>query len=111
MAHATLIRLPTSQLRSAGGVCAVEGLMGRGWSRRRVVAMLGGVVAGQGGALPAVAKKRSDNQINDEQISDRQAIEILIEESEAEKHPVDRTLIKPFWFTQAVGERPSPTWP
>jgi hypothetical protein len=85
--------------------------MGTGWSRRRVVGMLGGVVAGQGGALPAVAKKRSDNQTSDPQISDRQAIEILIEESEAEKHPVERTLIKPFWFTQPVGDRPSPTWP
>ena len=85
--------------------------MGTRLSRRRVVAMLGGVVAGQGGALPAVAKKRSDNQNSDQHISDRQAIEILIEESEAEKYPVDRALIKPFWFTQPVGERPSPTWP
>jgi endonuclease G len=85
--------------------------MGTGLSRRRVVAMLGGVVAGQGAALPAVAKKRSDNQISESQISDKQAIDILIEESEAEKHPVERTLIKPFWFTQPVGERPSPTWP
>jgi endonuclease G len=85
--------------------------MGTGLSRRRVVGLLGGVVAGQGGALPAVAKKRSNNPISDNQISDRQAIEILIEESEAEKHPVERTLIKPFWFTQPVGERPSPTWP
>src|SRR5262249_8133704 len=55
--------------------------------------------------------KRSDNQIGENQISDKQAIDILIEESEAEKHPVERTLIKPFWFTQPVGERPSPTWP
>jgi endonuclease G len=44
-------------------------------------------------------------------MTDALVADILIEESEAEKHPVARALIKPFWFTQPVGERPSPTWP
>ena len=80
--------------------------MGIGLSRRGLVGMLGGLVAGHGwGAGSAAAQKRG------QEISDKQAIDILIEESEAEKHPVARTLIKPFWFTQPVGERPSPTWP
>jgi endonuclease G len=81
--------------------------MGIGLSRRRLVSMLGGFVAGQGlVGRPASAQTRGSKEMTDALVAD-----ILIEESEAEKHPVARTLIKPFWFTQPVGERPSPTWP
>ncbi len=81
--------------------------MGIGLSRRRLVSMLGGFVAGQGLAgRRASAQTRGRKEMTDAFVAD-----ILIEESEAEKHPVARTLIKPFWFTQPIGERPSPTWP
>src|SRR5262249_56830859 len=68
---------PASNLAVAKrrGGCAVEGRMGTGLSRRRVGAMLGGVVAGQGGALPAVAKKRSAHQISDNPLTARPAVQ------------------------------------
>jgi hypothetical protein len=72
-------------------------------SRRGVLALQASAIALHG--WPARLLAQTD-EVPDDAVAD-----ILIEESEAEKLPMDRTQIKPFWFQQPIGERPSPTWP
>src|SRR4029453_7263194 len=72
-------------------------------SRRALLAISTAAIAEQnfGAALAQEA----------DEISDRLAAEILFEESEGQQQLLPRTLIKPFWFEQPAGARPSPNWP
>ena len=72
-------------------------------SRRKLLAYAGGVLA-HSAAPRAFA-------LDDPEVSDELASQILYEESEGERQFAPRTLIKPFWFQQEIGTRPSPTWP
>src|SRR5262245_3078517 len=72
-------------------------------SRRNVFAYAGAVLASS--AVPRALAQ------DDPEISDELASQILYEESEGERQFTPRALLKPFWFQQEVGKRPSPTWP
>jgi hypothetical protein len=79
-------------------------------SRRRLLEMAGGMLAGHGAAVlgghRAFAKHRVDRQLSDEEI-----IEILLEELEPRGPQFARTTIKPFWFQKEEGSRSAPRWP
>src|SRR5262249_33198282 len=79
-------------------------------SRRRLLTMAGGALAGQGvtslGTHRALAQLAAEKQLSDEEV-----IEILLGEAEPGDAPVDRAIIKPFWFQKEEGSRPTPHWP
>jgi Putative peptidoglycan binding domain len=74
-------------------------------SRRRMLTMTSGIVASQLTG-PTAAQSAAEGEI-----SDAMAADILYEDSEGVRQRTSRAFIKPFWFEQSEGTRPSPTWP
>jgi endonuclease G len=83
-------------------------MFGRFMSRRRLLVGAGTVlvaphVSGDG---VAQAQERAADDVPDDLVA-----EILYEDSEPTALRLGRALIKPYWFQQPEGERPSPNWP
>jgi hypothetical protein len=75
-------------------------------SRRKLLVLGGSALALPPGGGRAFAQDLADPEFSDEQI-----IDILYADAEPGSHTKGRASIKPYWFQQPIGTRPSPNWP
>ena len=74
-------------------------------SRRQLLVMAAGAAVGHGAAATSGAFA-AEAELSDEEIR-----EILFAEAEPGGGPLDRAIIKPFWFQKEEGSRVTPHWP